>query len=140
MGAKKTDSPQALTRESLIEWMQDHKSQRIVLAEGKSMLKIEGVLVDVEELDACSMDIMSFHLRVDQPGLDITCTFHPETLGVHLHARPEASAPLKLSIPLSIPYASLRVSLAGKAQGEAGGDSADSPEYSPYALLFPDSK
>lgn len=120
-------------RQSVIDWINAHKNQRVRLQSERSTLRVVGVTRGVEELDACSTEIPYAELRTGIAGLHVALSLHDEALSLHVLAAAPEGGPAPLSLPLGIPYADLRMAPADAPERKEA--AAEEPEFSPYELL-----
>lgn len=129
-------------REAVIEWLQMHSKKKVLLTRKGSLVKVIGHPEDVDELDACSMELMECRIVPYVPDLEITVSFHPETLSLHMIARGDSQGHIALSFPVSMPYEEVALT-SWEAEKERLAHlerqlKQIEPEYSPYELLFQD--
>jgi hypothetical protein len=124
----------AMNREQVLAWFRAHRGRTIRLGRAGSTLKVIGRTQGVDEIDACSADILETELETGLPGVQVALTFHEDALALHLLVAQSGSKDVACSLPLSLPYEQLRLSEA--PAGESGEGPEDQEEFSPYALLF----
>ncbi len=119
------------TRESLLRWIETHAGQEIVLRQQGSALKVHGICRGVEQLDACSTQYQECSLAPFGMDVDMTMSFHTETISLQMIARHPESNEVSLSLPISIPFSELLLTQPDEQEQDAESE----PEFYPYELL-----
>ena len=97
---------------TVLDFLMKHARQRIVIREQGTTMRVSGVLAEVGDRDACSLDLVEADLDTGIAGLHCSLTLHENTLLVHLSG-PGPESPL--FVPVSIPYEDLFLDAAKPA-------------------------
>ena len=122
---------------SVLEWLKSRGAGTIVIWMQGTPLKVVGRSMGVDQIDACSTDIIEMEMDVGQDGIYISISVHDHTLAIHFLLRDPKTRDTVVSMPVSIPFTLLALATEDeekkrlkKLRGET-----DEPEYSPYELL-----
>ena len=75
------------TKKATLEYFKLMIGREIVLEDANGGLRMAGAIGEVYELDLCSTDLFESSLKLTQPALDISVTFHEDFLGLHIMVR-----------------------------------------------------
>ncbi len=118
-------------RAAVVRWLNGHAGQRICLRRRGTRLRVTGSTGGVDELDACSTEILQSEWNTALPGVQLALSLHPAALSLHLLGTAPGGE-LVCSLPVHVPYNELILT----REGERAGDARDEPDFSPYELLF----
>lgn len=121
----------AWSKAAVLEWFRVHAGRRVVLRRPSTLLRITGAVRAVQELDACSADYHTVDFDCGLEGVNVSLSFHDDTLSVHVLAKAPHRDETTLSLPFSIPYSDLELNLADAERERKQTDSGPSP----YELL-----
>jgi hypothetical protein len=121
----------AWNKAAVLEWFRAHAGRRVMLRQPSTLLQVTGTVRSVQELDACSADFHAVDFECGLEGVQVSLSFHDDTLSLHLLATPLHREEATLSLPFSIPYSDLELSLAEAERKREHTDSGPSP----YELL-----
>ena len=124
-------------REAVVAWLHEHQGERIRLGAEGSTLKVEGLPLGVEELDACSTEFLHCELDCGVADLRVSFSLHTKRLALHILTDTPGRGGSSLSFPLSLPYDMVRMSTVKEDASVQSPSSqpGEEPEYSPYELL-----
>jgi hypothetical protein len=125
------------TKQSLLAWLARERGERIVLKARASSLYLAGVCEDVEELDACSTEFTSCHVRLRAPGAELSLTLHDTALALHALLRDPQSGGTALSLPMTLSYADVILEREADSRESAEEERRrlESLRATPYRLL-----
>ena len=122
------------SRATVLDWLHAQRGQRIRLGAKASALRLTGWCEGLEELDACSTEFVSCHIRLSDPQAEATLTLHDTALSLLVLVRARAQGPVELSVPVTIPYGDL-VLESGDDLKAADAPKSEPPLVTPYRLL-----
>lgn len=124
-------------REAIVAWLHEHQGRRIRLGAEGSTLRVEGMPMGVEKLDACSTEFLHCEMDCGLAGLRVSFSLHESRLALHVLSDVPGQRGSSLSLPLSLPYDQVRLSTVeeGASNLSPSSQSSEEPEYSPYELL-----
>jgi len=123
-----------LSRTTMLDWLHAQRGQRIRLGAKASALRLTGWCEGLEDLDACSTEFVSCHIRLSDPQAEATLTLHDTAVSLLVLVRTSPAGAVELSVPFTIPYGDLVLESSAELKAAAEEKSAP-PLVSPYRLL-----
>jgi len=99
-------------KKKLIVFFEQHMQEEVLLEESSGLLKIQGKLNYVEELDLCDYTLFEVLLKNNYENIDTFITLHDEFIGIQHLGKNEKSEKHIKYYPVQIQYKNLIVKLA----------------------------
>jgi hypothetical protein len=121
------------SRITVLDWLHAQREQRIRLGANGSALRLAGWCEGLEDLDACSTEFVSCHIRLSDPRTEVTLTLHDTAVSLLVLVRSIENGPVELSVPFTIPYGDLVLESGEEPKAEA--EKGAPRLVTPYRLL-----